>query len=156
MKQKSLFTESTEVPVSKSVGEITGLLVGSGASNINSEYEGGKIVGFSFTLRVGQNVLEYKLPVRVTPVEKIFNGRRDKSRQFPAGWRERDRDQAERVAWRQLYWWLKSNLALIDLKMVAPPEVFLPYMIGKDGRTLYEGWAPKLLESPKAESGGAQ
>lgn len=151
MTDKPLFTESTDVPVSKSIGEITRLLVDAGALNISSDYEAGKVTGFSFVLRVGNGQVPYKLPVRVEPVLQIFTDRRRKTRHYPTGWQQKDRDQAERVAWRQLFWWLKANLALIQLNMVAPAEVLWPYMLGPDGHTFYETHGPKLL----AAGGGA-
>ncbi len=62
----------------------------------------------------------------------------------------KDREQAQRVAWRQLYWWLKSQLALIDLGMVETAEVMMPYMLGPDGRSFFDTYRPRL-EAPKAE-----
>lgn len=156
MTDKPLFTESTDVPVAKSIGEITRLLIDSGARNISSDYDAGRVTGFSFVLQIGSNQIPYKLPVRVEPVLKIFSDRRKKTRHYPTDWQGRDRDQAERVAWRQLFWWLKANLALIQLNMVSPAEVMWPYMLGPDGRTFYEVHGPKLLEAPKAETGGSQ
>jgi hypothetical protein len=152
-KTDSLFTESTDVPVSKSIGEILALLVRAGATSINQELEGGKVTGLSFVIPMGAGRIPYKLPVRVDPVFAKLNGRRDVWGKFgQRGMAAKDREQAERVAWRQLYWWLKSQLALIDLGMVQAGEVLMPYMLDREGRTFYEVHGPKLLEAPKGES----
>src|ERR1017187_4533289 len=111
-KTDSLFTENTEVPVVRSVGEIMALLVRAGATAINQELEAGRVVGLSFVIPLGDLRMPFKLPVRTEPVFKKLNGRRkswDRSKNLA-----RDKEQAERVAWRQLYWWLKSQLALIE------------------------------------------
>jgi hypothetical protein len=148
-KQQSIFTENTEVPVSKSIGEIMGLLVRAGAVSINQELEGGKVIGLSFVIPVSGGRIPYKLPVRVDPVFEKLNGRREKWGQYSrVTMAEKDREQAERVAWRQLFWWLKSQLALIDLGMVETAEVLMPYMLGPDGRSFFDTYKPRMLEAP--------
>jgi len=47
-------------------------------------------------------------------------------------------EQAERVAWRIMKDWLEAQLAIIATEMVTLDQVFLPYMQGDDGRTVYE------------------
>jgi hypothetical protein len=150
-KSKPLFTESTDVPVGRTIGEITALLIEAGAKSINTNYDLGRIISLSFVLPIGRREVPYSMPIRVDPVEKIFTARRIKHRQYPAGWKQRDRDQAERVAWRQLFWWLKANLALVELGMVKPDEVLWSYMLDREGRTFYEVHGPKLLEAPRTE-----
>lgn len=152
-KTDSLFTESTDVPVSKSINEIYALLVRAGAVAINQELDKGKTIGLSFVIPIGPGRLPFKLPVRVDPVFQKLNGRRDEwgrfsRRQMAA----QDREQAERVAWRQLYWWLKLQLALIDLGMVQAAEVLMPYMLDSSGRSFFEVHGPKLLAAPSETS----
>jgi hypothetical protein len=51
-----------------------------------------------------------------------------------------DREQAERVAWRQWLLWLKVQLALTDVGMTTASEVFFPYRLADRRRgpaTLY-------------------
>jgi hypothetical protein len=148
---KTVFAESTDVPVARSIGEIMSLLTQAGALAINQDIEGGQVSAIHFVLPYGGGGrLSYKLPARVDPVFKIINGRRVNGGQFDrkamAG---KDREQAARVAWRQLFWWLKSQLALIDLGMVQPHEVMMPYMLDSSGRTFFEVYGPRLLEAGK-------
>jgi len=72
---------------------------------------------------------------------------------LPADWRavlrvmERDRrvprrfktsDQARRVTWRILKDWVQAQMALIAVNLATMEQVFLPYAILADGRTVYE------------------
>jgi len=151
-KKKSLFAESTEVPVQRTVSEIISLLVGAGARSVNTEFAaGGKIESLSFVMPFGRGLIPYQLPVRTEPVFKKLNSQRTNSytREQSA---VRDREQAERIAWRQLYWWLKAQLAMIDLGMVQTGEVLMPYALDRDGRTLFEHYSQKVLAAP-AEGG---
>ena len=50
----------------------------------------------------------------------------------------KDENQARRVAWRQIYRWIQSQLALIITGMVSPTEVFLPYMLLSEEKTVYD------------------
>ena len=147
--KKPLFTESTDVPVGKSINEIMGMLVHAGATAINQDLAAGRVVGLSFVIPMPAGKIPYKLPVRTEPVFQKLNGRRDVWGKFSRNrMATKDREQAERIAWRQLFWWLKSQLALIDLGMVQAAEVLMPYMLAGDGRTFFEIHGPKLLEAP--------
>ena len=60
-------------------------------------------------------------------------------------------EQARRVGWRIIKDWLEAQMALLELNMVKIQEVFLPYIIGIDGKTIYEkleskGFSGYLLE----------
>src|SRR5438552_18436509 len=44
--------------------------------------------------------------------------------------------QAVRVEWRIVKDWVEAQLALIETRMVTAQQVFLPYAIMRDGRTL--------------------
>ena len=46
--------------------------------------------------------------------------------------------QALRVSWRIVKDWVEAQMAIVDTKMVTLDQVFLPYVIMPDGRTLYE------------------
>lgn len=152
-KPKPLFTEATDVPASKSIAEIFTLLVQAGAVSINQNLESGKMVSVSFVLPYGGQRIPYSLPARVDPVFHALNGRRDVRGQFARSkMAEKDREQAERVAWRQVYWWLKAQLALIQLGMVEAGEVLMPYAIGNDGRTFWETYKVKMLAAPKSDT----
>jgi hypothetical protein len=149
---KTLYMATTGISPARTAAEIIELLVQAGATQIASDYTEGTLSGLAFVLPAGGRSLAhcYKLPVRIEPVFKILNGRRKR-------WRARDdnttkdREQAERVAWRQLYRWVQAQLAMIEVGMAEAPEVFLPYMQAENGRSMYELFQDhemKLLGAP--------
>jgi hypothetical protein len=150
VKKAQLFTESTAVPAARSVAEITELLRKAGARAISTNFREGKVESLSFVMPFANHDVPYQLPARVEPVFKLLNGRRQPYGQ--AQMAAKDREQAERVAWRQLYWWLKAQLAMIELGMVESAEVLLPYMLGPDGRSFFDTYRPRMLEAPKGAS----
>ena len=44
--------------------------------------------------------------------------------------------QAVRTAWRIVKDWVEAQMALVKTQMATTQEVFLPYAVMKDGRTL--------------------
>lgn len=97
----------------------------------------------------GAMVVPYKLPVRIEPVFQYLQNRRADA-WSKNNYAERDRNKAERIAWRQLFWWLKSQMALIQLGMSEPAEVLMPYAIGAGGETMFEAYRGKLLAAPSS------
>lgn len=56
-------------------------------------------------LPYGAGRIPYLLPMRVELVAMKFEERRRKTQGYYAyKWKDKDRQQAERVAWRQLFW----------------------------------------------------
>lgn len=137
--KKTLFMETTEVPAERTASEISAVLIQAGATQIATDYENGKITGLRWMMRVAGRDLMFAMPARVEPVFRILNGRRDKWGQYS---REtmatKDREQAERVAWRQLLRWVQAQLAMIECGMTEASEVFFPYMQMQSGNTIYE------------------
>ena len=54
---------------------------------------------------------------------------------------------SERTAWRIVKDWVEAQMALVETRMVTVPQVFLPYTLMRNGRTLSETGAqdPKFL-----------
>lgn len=143
-----LLNYTTTVPVSRTVGQVTELLVKAGARSIMSDYaEGGIPVGVMFALQTMDGMRAFKLPVHTDRVMKVM--RQDKG--TPP--RYKTPEQAERVAWRILKDWLEAQLAIVQTEMVSFDEVMLPYMRSLDGRTMYEMYLEGQL--PALASGDA-
>jgi hypothetical protein len=136
MPAKTLFMETTEVSAVRTAGEISTALVAAGAREIAMQYgETNNLIGLRFVLQVENVPITFSLPVRIEPVFQHINGRR----RYPDSSAKQDREQAERVAWRQLLRWIQAQLAMIDTGMVQPHEVFLPYMLQPGStQTLFE------------------
>jgi len=142
--------ETTAISSAQTAGEIAGILVACGASQISTDYKDGKITGLRWLMNMRQVPTVYHLPVRAEAVFKVLNDRRSSAwdRKEKA---DKDRDQAERVAWRQLYRWVQAQAAMIDTGMMEAAEVFLPYA-DWGGRTLFEALAEsgmKTLPAPR-------
>lgn len=136
--KKTLLNETTEVSSDRTAGEISSLLIACGAKQITIDYEGGKAVGMRFTLVINGCAHVFKMPVRVAGVARIFKQRRQKSMGHQAWkWEGKDAEQAERVAWRQLYRWCQAQLAMVESGAAEAREVFLPYLFDGE-KTLYE------------------
>lgn len=124
----------TQVPVAKTVGDIHSLLCQAGAEYISTRYDKDRLpdaISFSILVPVPGGPLRlpmhFVLPARWQGTRKFLSGRRRGS-----GWVD---EQARRVAWRNVYFWLKAQLATVELEQAEVIEVFLPYAVGKDGET---------------------
>lgn len=61
---------------------------------------------------------------------------------------ERQRKQKMRA----LYWYMKTKIEAVQMGLVDMEHEFLPYLLGKDGRTMYEQireTLPKMLAAPE-------
>ena len=127
--RKTLFMETTEVPAERSAAEISSLLMQAGATEISQSFHGGKVIGLRFVIPIHGLFFVYEMPVRVDEVHAVLRGRTS---------RFVDREKAGRIAWRQLFRWLQAQLALIQIGLSNPQEVFLPYCMDQEGQTAYQ------------------
>lgn len=118
--------------------EIEELLIKHGAKMIQKEITNGNISAFRFVVDSAVGLVPIQLPVNVEAVYKILQKDRKTNRAVKV-----TMAQAERTAWRCLYDWTAAQMALIEIGMVKLEQVFLPYVVYKDGRTLYEAAAAK-------------
>lgn len=139
-----LLNYTTKIDPDKTAGEISKMLSKAGAAAVMTEYdpEGGYVTALSFKMRVGDQEVGFRLPCDYKPVMEILT----KGKRKPASWDTRRlqswesqwREQAIRTAWRIVKDWVEAQLALIETRMVTTQQVFLPYAIMRDGRTLAE------------------
>lgn len=129
---------TTDVPVSRTVGQIMGMLASAGASAITQHIsEDGVTASVSFVIReAGQG---YRLPVRIDGVLGVLRA----DRVAP---RYQTREHAAKVAWRIAHDWLRSQLALIEAQMVTLPEVMFPYALVDPHTTAFEAFQMRELE----------
>ncbi len=137
----SLLNYTTQIDVEKTIGEIQWMLGKHGAQKILTDYEEGVISALSFTILVNEKHMGFRLPCDWRPVLSLMKNDPKVPRRLC------DQTQAVRVAWRIVKDWVEAQMALIDTAMVKTQEVFLPYLVMKNGRTLSEGIAenPNLL-----------
>ena len=143
------------------------MLAQSGAQKILKDYDGaGSVTAVSFIIKTDNGCIPFRLPINIREVMQTINEQTEQWRKSRSG-RERlvarkyynDMEQARRVGWRIIKDWLEAQLALIFLRQVKLQEVFLPYIVGRDGKTLYETLAASnfkglLLEDKMEERDG--
>lgn len=128
----ALLNYTTTVPVSRSIGQVQGLLVEAGARQVATAYDDvGRAEGLAFTVHTARGPRTFILPVRSSAVLSVLT--RDK---VPP--RYANAAHAERVAWRIVKDWVEAQLAIIRTEMVTLDQVMLPFMQGDDGRTVFD------------------
>lgn len=151
---------TTQIKVEKTIGEIEKMLAEAGARKILKDYDGaGTVIAVSFMIDTKQGMVPVKLPMNARAVMQVINNQTEQFR--GSGYNKKrvvpksmynNMDQAKRVGWRIIKDWLEAQLALISLEMVKIQEIFLPYIIGIDGKTVFEqiekkGFEGYLLEN---------
>ena len=137
----SIKNYTTTVKVEKTINEIQKILAEHKAKAILTEYsETGCIIALSFKIETPQGIVGIKLPVKQDKVLKILKMQKEKNNAIKA-----TNEQAERTAWRNIKDWIDAQMALIETEMVTIDEVFLPYILNKNGQTLYEVFAENKL-----------
>lgn len=135
MARQGLLNYTTQIPASKTLGEIMGMLAGAGARSLQVDYDGGNPTGLQFLIATRFGERGFQLPANVERVWKVLSGQYDQGR---VQRRFATKEQAARVAWRIVRDWLDVQLALIEAGMVDLEEVMLPYMVHDSGQTVYQ------------------
>ena len=130
----AILNYTTTVEAYKTVSEIEHILVQHKAKSILKNYEGEELKSLSFIINNGEMDIPVQLPVKIDECLAVLKAEKK------AGTKniKDTREQAERVAWRILKDWLLAQVALLDINMVKITEIFMPYIVGIDGKTLYE------------------
>ncbi|GAC1413843.1 MAG: hypothetical protein NVSMB66_6460 [Candidatus Doudnabacteria bacterium] len=132
MRFMPILNYTTGIQVEKSITEIQKCLVSHGANAVLSEYDNGYIVAVSFKMRMNENDIGFRLPADWKPVLTILKNNPKVPRRLCT------QEQALRVAWRIVKDWVEAQMAIVETKMIKAEQVFLPYVVMKDGRTLSE------------------
>ncbi len=135
--KKTLYMETTGVAAEKTAGEIISALVTAGATQVNTEYEAGRIKGLRWIMRVNGQDRLFAMPARVDPIFKILQGR-GRNTWLSAAQKQQLQEKAHRVAWRQLLRWVLAQLAMIECGMTEAGEVFFPYIQTAQGQSVFE------------------
>lgn len=139
---------TTSVEAIKTIGEIQGILVGHGAKSILTNYsDDGTIESLSFIVRIPYGDMPVRLPVDASAVLKVMEQDRNIPRHYC------HHAQAVRVAWRIVKDWVRAQMAILETEMVRMEQIFLPYMVVKDNKTLYEAMVDKKFYLKEGEPG---
>lgn len=135
---------TTTKAAEETIGEIQRILSRYGVQGVLTEYDGRQVSALSFRIDMNGQILSFKLPCNWRSVRAVFDAQGITKGKI----KHKDRDldnQAIRTAWRIILVWVEAQLNLVEINMVSLPQVFLPYAVMKDGRTL----ADKVAESPQ-------
>ncbi len=118
--------------------EIEQKLIENGAVQIRKDITNGEITALKFIIPTRMGMIPIQLPVNVEGVLKVLENDKKTNHRVKVS-----KEQAEKTAWANLRDWVTAQIALIRIGMVDMEQVFLPYVLGPDGRTLYEVAASK-------------
>lgn len=123
---------STSIKVEKTIMEITKCLVDHGATKIVTDYENGVPIALTFCLNINDLPVAFALPVNYEGVLRVMK------RDGVLPRRMLTEEQAFKVSWRQIKGWVEAQMSFVESGQVDMAQVFLPYAITNNGKTLYE------------------
>lgn len=130
-----LLNYTTKVDIFTTIGQIQGILVKHGAKRIVQDYRGESVTALCFVIDTPIGEQAVRLPANVKAVQDTLQKQKVKA----------DYAQAERVAWRIVKDWVEAQMAILESGMVKLDQIFLPYIMDSDGRTVYELYESKQL-----------
>jgi hypothetical protein len=127
---------TTEVPANRSISEIQEMLQKRGVAGVMMEYEQGtgRIESLAFKIDINGQSWGFRLPLRWRQAHDVLYRRSKREARYT----KTREDHAYRVAWRILRDWVAIQMALVELEIVQMQEVFLPYVVQRNGQTLFE------------------
>jgi len=141
-----LFTYTTQIEPVKTINEIQNELSSHSAKSILIDYDDGKIIALSFKVETVKGTIGIRLPCNHEPVFKVLKQQYNNGK-IPSKFATIE--QAYRVAWRIVLYWIKAQMAILETEMVSMDEIFLPYIITNDGRILYQRMLDEKFQIPE-------
>lgn len=135
--KKSIFMETTKIAPERTVAEIQKILSNYGANAVLTEYKDREVSAVSFKINIEGRDVPFRLPCRDEAISD-FLFKRKKNMTHTDRVIDNIKEQAKRVAWRQILRWVEAQMAMVETDMVKIHEVFLPYMQTPNGETLFE------------------
>jgi hypothetical protein len=129
-----LLNYTTKIDADKTAQEISKCLSMHGASGVLTEYKDGILASISFKITLNGNDMAFRLPCDYRPVMEVMYG--NKRTRYGARGQSERKLQAVRTAWRIVKDWVEAQMALVETQMVTTQQIFLPYAVMRDGRTL--------------------
>jgi len=118
--------------------KIQRVLAENGAKKIMYDYSSdGKLESISFAIELKGKPIGFRLPANIDKVVEIMYGGKDHWGQTKKP-SDAQREQAYKTGWANIRDWIDAQLALVKTQQVEIAQVFLPYMVTKNGKTLYD------------------
>lgn len=128
-----LLNYTTTVDAAKSAAEVQTILAKAGANQVAIDYDkNGSPDALTFTIVYLERPVAFRLPCNVEGVYSHISRYRSG---VPRA--KQTREQARRIAWRIIKDWTEAQLAIVQCKQAELPEVFLPYIVDRSGRTMF-------------------
>lgn len=138
----ALLNYTTRIDPDKTCAEIGKILSSHGAMKLMTDYDesSGLVSAISFQIRMADGRAPgFRLPCDWRPVFSILKN----DPKVPKA--HKTEEQAVRTSWRIVKDWVEAQMAMVETQMVKTEEVFMPYMVMKDGQTL----AQKMQTNPQ-------
>ena len=132
-----LLNYTTTIESEQTIGEIQKKLSGFGVAAMMTEYDGPQVSAVSFKMNIEGKAIAFKMPCNWRAVRQVFEDQGISRGKMKHKDKSLD-NQAVRTAWRIILVWVEAQLALVEVNMATIPQIFLPWAIMKDGRTLSE------------------
>lgn len=132
---------TSTVDAGKTAQEIAHCLSQHGAQAVLTEYdpEENYVAAISFIISLNGRKITFRLPCDWKPVYEVMYKNKEPYSNYDkrlARQQSEWRLQAIRTAWRIVKDWVEAQMALVETQMVRTEQVFLPYAMMTDGRTL--------------------
>jgi Tfp pilus assembly pilus retraction ATPase PilT len=123
-------------------------LVSHGARKLMYDFdEEGRVQAMCFTIMTPAGERAVRLPANVPAIYEVLKEQKRSGKIKTNS----DYAQAERVAWRILKDWVEAQMAILESRMVYFEEIFLPYIINKQGQTFFQLYKQNLLAEKNDE-----
>lgn len=133
--KKLIKNYTTDKTAESTIMEIHKILAENGARGIATEYDDhGLITDVFFKIVLNGKELPFRLPAKADKVyDALFKG---KVGEYTYG--QSRREKSQNIAWRICKTWLEAQITLINLEQAKIEEVFLPYMVMPNNKSLFE------------------
>lgn len=128
-----LLNYTTNIDADRTAGEINKILSCAGATAIYTEYDPKShlLASISFEMVIDGKRFRFRLPNEWKGVLAVLEEQKKHTSKIKA-----TPEQAVRVSWRIIKDWIEAQMAFIESRQATIGQVFLPYAITRDGRTL--------------------
>ena len=124
---------TTRISADRTVSEIMQELARAGSTGVTVQYgTTGRPQGVIFGLLIQDHEIAFRLPINIHGILSIMENDKDVPKRL------KNQAQAERVAWRIVKDWIKSQMAYIEAGQATMPELFFPHAINHNGQTFFE------------------
>lgn len=124
---------TTKIAAAQTMGEIQGILASHGARKVMMDFsESGDAEAVTFALMLNNRLVGFRLTAKPEGVIRVMKKEGQNC----------TKEQATRIAWRNIKDWISAQIALVETEQASMQEVFLPYLVISKGdtppMTLYE------------------